>query len=321
MGAVMGRVRGGLVALLSECYQMVDRRRRLTVMTLHRVDGGSSITSAHVAEYLRYLAAHYDIILPNQLDSARSRRLAMVVVDDGHRDLCEAIFPVAKELQVPIAAAIPTDFFMRNAWLWFDKVHWIFDQLAPGATHEADGHRLVIGINDSEKAFKRFLKTKHPVERDAIIQQMLDGFALNLPVTPTAKYQAMSVQDVHEMLATGLFEVVGHTRSHPILSLLRDDQLVEEIQDAKQELEVCLGRPISSFCYPNGLRGDFNDRTRRIVKAAGFDLAFTSVDGTNLLSCMDRYEIKRVHAHPNAEVMKKSFSGLLDFQNALAGWF
>ncbi len=286
-------------------------------MTLHRVDGGSLITSAHVREYLQYLAAHYDVILPSQLESSRSKRLAMVVVDDGHRDLCEAIFPVAKSLNVPIASAIPTDFFIRNQWLWFDKLHWVIGQLAPGLVYDVQGHRLTVGVRTSEKAFKGFLKTKLPADRDAVIQRMFDDFALELPEIPIEQYRAVSKLDVQEMLATGLFEVVGHTCSHPIVSLLRDEQLVEEIQGAKEELEAFLGVRISSFCYPNGLPGDFNDRTRRVIKDAGFDLAFTSVGGTNLLSCLDRYEIRRVHVHHNFDVMRKSLSGLLDFQYSL----
>jgi GT2 family glycosyltransferase/peptidoglycan/xylan/chitin deacetylase (PgdA/CDA1 family) len=71
------------------------------------------------------------------------------------------------------------------------------------------------------------------------------------------------------------WEIGHHTRSHPDLTELNDEQLHDEIDTARHELEAIVQTPVTTFAYPFGL---YDRRVRTEVQAAGFDgaLAFGS---------------------------------------------
>ena len=81
------------------------------------------------------------------------------------------------------------------------------------------------------------------------------------------------------LLAAGdLVEVGAHTRTHPSLPQLDDAAARGEIAGSRQELELVLGRPVTTFAYP---AGRFSPRDVEIVRAAGFRAAVTCEPGVN----------------------------------------
>ena len=66
------------------------------------------------------------------------------------------------------------------------------------------------------------------------------------------------------------FEIGAHTMTHPHLSQLDAAAARDEIVRSKETLEAITGGPVPSFCYPYG---DHNQKTKRIVREAGFDRA------------------------------------------------
>ena len=82
-------------------------------------------------------------------------------------------------------------------------------------------------------------------------------------------------------LATDPLITIGaHSRTHPILAGLNNDQLEEEMLGSKQELEATTGKGVDLFAYPNGRRQDI---TRQVVALAArhFRGAVTTEPGRN----------------------------------------
>lgn len=72
----------------------------------------------------------------------------------------------------------------------------------------------------------------------------------------------------------------GHTRSHPILARLRDEDAREEIEGGKADLEAILRQPLKLFAYPNGKPGtDYLARHAIIVREAGYEAAVSTAPG------------------------------------------
>ena len=65
-----------------------------------------------------------------------------------------------------------------------------------------------------------------------------------------------------------------------------------EIQGSKARLEEILGRSVTSFAYPYGLRSDYSPETVAIVKQAGFDCASSSEED-NVWRGSDRFQLPR----------------------------
>lgn len=73
-------------------------------------------------------------------------------------------------------------------------------------------------------------------------------------------------------LAERGWEIGSHTRTHPHLPRLGDDELARELTESKAECEAGMGVACEAFAYPYS---DFDDRVVRAAAAAGYRSAVT----------------------------------------------
>jgi peptidoglycan/xylan/chitin deacetylase (PgdA/CDA1 family) len=71
-------------------------------------------------------------------------------------------------------------------------------------------------------------------------------------------------------LADRGWEVGSHTRTHPRLTQVGDDELASELRDSRAACERALGRPCQSLAYPFG---DFDARVAAAAGRAGYAVA------------------------------------------------
>lgn len=308
-----------LISAASKAWLRLNRKPRLVVLTFHRVGGDQSITRAHIRHHMSFLARYYEMITPSRLMAGDlPARAAMVTIDDSHRDLYEQIYPEARALKIPITICVPTDYFFRRRWLWFDRLYWMLERASPGTEARVDGQFLRVSHAPSVAGMKSYLKRLMPAEREAALASLAAQLRCTPPPAPADGYEAVSSEEMREMLASGLMEICAHTVSHTIATVLPEAELRRELAQSKKELQEFAGREIGSFCYPNGEAGDFDDRTTRAVREAGFGMALTSVAGTNPSNSFDPYRILRIHAHNDPGTFEKEAAGLGDLQRRLA---
>jgi hypothetical protein len=94
---------------------------------------------------------------------------------------------------------------------------------------------------------------------------------------------------------TGASLTVGsHAHSHSSLGQLGKDSQWTELAQSKQILEARLGREITALAYPYGRSGSYTEETKKLVKQAGYRMAFTSHEGVNRPGDFDPFEIVRL---------------------------
>lgn len=86
----------------------------------------------------------------------------------------------------------------------------------------------------------------------------------------------LSDAQLQEMLASGRWELGGHTRTHANLAKLDAAQREAEIGGARSSLAERFGVAVDSFAYPFGIYGPDDVVAAR---AAGFSTAVTTVEG------------------------------------------
>ena len=101
----------------------------------------------------------------------------------------------------------------------------------------------------------------------------------------------MDKAQVRDWLAAGQ-QIGSHTLNHPHLPRLPENEAREEISASKKKLEDLFGIPIEHFCYPYG---DWNERVRDLVAAAGYRTACTTDFGVNDPGTPP-FELKRITA-------------------------
>ncbi len=88
-------------------------------------------------------------------------------------------------------------------------------------------------------------------------------------------FEFMSSPDVAELAEHPLFDVGGHTHSHPDLRETTD--FSAEIAEPKDVLQRTTGRPVRWFAYPFGSPLHMSARSVDAIRSAGYETAFSIV--------------------------------------------
>jgi peptidoglycan/xylan/chitin deacetylase (PgdA/CDA1 family) len=102
-------------------------------------------------------------------------------------------------------------------------------------------------------------------------------------------YSLLAPEHIRAMRDMG-FTFQSHTRLHPDLTTLSEDDLVDELAGSRQDLEDMLGEQVRYLAYPYGR---FNQHVLNTARAAGYDAAFSTQPGFNRRG-VDLYRIRRL---------------------------
>jgi peptidoglycan/xylan/chitin deacetylase (PgdA/CDA1 family) len=302
--------------IASSFWRLIDQRDQLLIITLHRIEQSHGLPVSIVEKNLSFLANRYHFVLPQELQDKKIQgKMAILTVDDGHREVYSTLYPIIQSLKIPMVICISTDFFLRNQWLWQDKIRWIFEH--PGISQKSQSFSLHENNPVNQASVKQYLKNLSPILRNELIDSLANHCGLDIPATPVEGFRPVKTGEVTTMLESGAVELASHTVTHPILMHLSNDSLEYELQHSKKELEDFSGHRVHSFCYPNGLAGDYDERTTQAVNRAGYSMAFSSKEGINYKGSFDWNELKRIHVHRTPHIFNRSTSGLTDVINQI----
>jgi peptidoglycan/xylan/chitin deacetylase (PgdA/CDA1 family) len=125
-----------------------------------------------------------------------------------------------------------------------------------------------------------FVETGRPFPHDA---------AAGEPLIPNSPGQ------LRRLAAAGA-EIGAHTRNHVNLGDCDStDQLIDEIQGGKLELEQMIGRPVRYFAFPFGLKEHLSAEAFRIAADAGYAGVCSAYGGYNFPGD-DPFHLRRFHA-------------------------
>jgi peptidoglycan/xylan/chitin deacetylase (PgdA/CDA1 family) len=302
------------------------------VLFFHRVgENNARATDPKIlAQQLEYLVRHFNPVSLETLVSAHLEGRALpsssvaLTVDDGYADFGQLVYPQLKRLGIPATLFVVSDFAAAKTWLWFDRLRYICERTdlpffnVPTA---ADVFECFFR-SDAEReaswdALATYCLKLAPTAREGLIAYCAAGGEVELPAQPDARYRALSTLELRAF-DTDLITIGAHTRSHPILSTCTEAEQWDEIAGSKRDLELALQRPVRFFCYPNGQPADFNEASRRLVQAAGYAAAFTSVSSL-IHSGTDPYLVPRVGASDEFSAFKNEVNGLTDLQARARG--
>lgn len=229
------------------------------------------------------------------------RPLAAITFDDGYRDNHQYAAPILAEWKLRATFFVIADLVGTTHVSWYDhmgRAAMLLHQRGRlGDVLCQDGGQPMASsdLNGSpaEAAARRtvaFAKQLEPPARRKLLDRLSD--AAGLAVTDLSEDWIMDRQQLEALTSAG-HEIGSHTRTHEILPLLDDATLENETTGSRQVLEKILGRPVRSFCYPNG---DQDDRVVAAVRAAGYANAVITEPGNNDRGA-DPYRLKRWFIH------------------------
>lgn len=233
------------------------------------------------------LSSVREVVPLEKVATERRKGTCALTFDDGRRSVPDIVHPVLSSQKLPYTVFICTDVLTGGPVPWFMRVDQIADTIGVGPL----GAQWGLGDDAARTKAELTMALK-----EIPLEQILGGLARledahNL-TPPEPAHFFMSAGEVSRLAAEGV-AFGSHTRRHPILrSLSRTDQQ-HEIESSRDEIEQLTGVRPSQFAYPNGARGDFDDRTISILRESGFTNAYTTIQ-RHLADDDDAFAIPRI---------------------------
>lgn len=302
-----------IAARLVHQFGLTDPKTRskglFTIVTFHRVlpDSeraeypfpGLAVSPEHLDAIITFLVQHFDCgTLEQQSDrysrcQATDKPLLAVTFDDAQYDNYRHARPVLAKHGVLASFFAPVAAIERKELLWHDQLGFALQ----GLLRKPEGGRQELAsiLSGAGLAFSGETNPIHRVVQDAKRLTLSERLGLVSQLTEasgqesTPEFARMMTYDELTTLANDGHEIGSHSMTHCLMTECNDEMLQYELSESRHRLETALGRPVGSFCYPNG---NCDTRTARAAEAAGYRRAVTTRWGHNH-SRTDVFQLRR----------------------------
>lgn len=239
-------------------------------------------------------------------------RSVLVTFDDAYLDFESAAWPLLREFKVPALLFVPTAFPGRpERAFWWDELHdYVWRPRHEPCLATPIGKLPIETARQKAAAVRQgaaHFTSLPAAEAQAFLNDLIGDVDVR-PVRPS-----VLCWDKLRALADQGLDLGVHTRTHPWLPRLTMDQARDEIVGARDDLRREIGRVANVFAYPGGA---LSEETVRVVREAGFELAFTTCRGANLIEGCDPLRLRRIN------VGQRTTNAVLSAQLALRPqWF
>lgn len=244
-------------------------------------------------------------------DPANDCIYTYVTFDDGYKSILPALQRL-KEESIPASVFVNSGFIGTGELAWPEKLlcffHNLGDQQFSTCLKDCswsfeDG----ASFNKRLKVFtnlRTHLKQVDTIDRENFLSQLYDKFQFDLGSLNTDPfYQQIRLMDWNDVkwIHDAGFQVGGHTRTHPILSLSESTRIRTEIIEDKLEIERELNANATLFAIPNGQPQDYNDEVIRVCQESQYERIFSTSHGPNFLEdgayVLKRYDVGNFQLH------------------------
>jgi peptidoglycan/xylan/chitin deacetylase (PgdA/CDA1 family) len=269
-------------------------------LTYHRVLDGAAF-----AAQMAYLVDEYRIVGMDTLLAAAAGEQTLpphallITFDDAYQDFADVAWPILQRHGFPVTLFVPSGFAQEQApAFWWDVVEHAFLHTERQEPLESPAGRLFLE-NEAQrrqavKRVKRYLWTVEPERVPREAERLTAGLAVSPPEGRVLGWGAL-----RRLAAEGV-TLGAHTRTHPNLARLGQEEARQEIAGSWHDLCSHLGAVNPVFAYPGG---HYRDETVGLVAEAGFQLAFTTQRGANdVRDKKSHLELRRINVNAESSV-------------------
>ena len=264
-------------------------REGAIILLYHEID--SQTFEQHVKHIMKY----WDIIsLDDLLERIRRKQnlknSIIITFDDGWKSNYTNVLPIIRKYNISITLYVVSNLIDTEKELWTLTIKNL-------RLIKSKANKVVV---QNTEYFKSISNRKREAEIDELISRL--GYTVQ-------ERSMLSLSEIREMIDSKLVFLGSHSRGHPCLTMMADDEANDEIISSRKDLESKLGvNSVVHFSYPNG---DYNDSHIKMLKNAGYSTAVTMIPGPNTHQT-DPYQLRRVliDSRMNRYTLGLNISGL-----------
>lgn len=266
----------------------------VTILCIHKVIDGSNGESNLAKLYLKmghlefsdfkrrliFLKNKFNIIsFDEYLAAGEDRRplapnSCILTFDDGDLEHYTKVYPLLKKLKIPATFFIPTGYISNNNCKWDDEITAL---LVDTKIKEFEFHiplltRRVFKIGTiDEKAevanyLCRTLKYASSETRKIFIKRSSKRLQIMKNYKVAICQRSMGWHHLKNIANDSLMSIGAHTQTHPVLTILKDNEIKDELSGSKREIEENIEKLVTLFSYSFGKLTDFDERIKEIAK-------------------------------------------------------
>ncbi|MFH0731638.1 MAG: glycosyltransferase [Candidatus Omnitrophota bacterium] len=299
------------------------KNKKTVIFMYHKVLEGKSVFSGLPVQVFEkqvdFIRRYFNVVgFPELLahkNYIKANR-AVITFDDGYKNTYDCAFPILKRYGLPATIFLATGLLGNGRLIWTDKISYLVQKTnKPTLTVKIDGYSEKFALltdKDRKKAIER-IKESLKRTNEIIKKEVLAEIEREVSVDPKGISDSQGMlngQEIGEM-AKEAIDFGGHTVNHPILTNIPLEEAWKEIKESKEEIEKHANKPVIAFCYPNGMKEDFNPEIKDLLKRAGYQCAVTAIGGCLNTNDTDLFEIKRL---PTYETRMPLFAAKVLFE-------
>ncbi|WP_169976572.1 polysaccharide deacetylase family protein [Tautonia rosea] len=299
---------------LLRAMEQLSRHPCLLVLAYHRIgdpaltpDYGPvfSATPEDFQAQIKGIQRAFRLLSPAELIDMASGEVpltepcAAITFDDGYRDQFDHALPALTRAGASAIFFIPPDLIDHPRPFWWDLVSRIIRQTDRDRLELDEPARLTIDLTRTRRdealaLVVRACLAARRLDEHRLAEHLQERAGVRLDLDALGR-SAMMTWDQVQALAEAGMGVGSHGQTHRRLADLDESEQSEELIRSKQLLESRLGRPADAISYPYGKYGDYDDRTCRIAREAGYRAGFTFGGRSNRPGSNRPYEVARIN--------------------------
>ncbi len=224
----------------------------------------------------------------------------VITFDDGYKDNYTQAFPILKHHNVPACFFIATSLIGNKKLPWWDRIAYNYKK-NKFKSIKLSSWNSTVKYSGDDREFVRSILSAAKVSRVPIeeqLQEIEELFPLEGEL-PTQEF--LSWGNLEEMILHGM-DVGAHSHNHEILANLSQEEIIYELTHSKMLIEKNLSYHVSSFSYPVGSQGTYNEKVTQALVDCGYDIAFNFQPGINVNIDKNRYDLRRFSIEPSITI-------------------
>ena len=220
-------------------------------------------------------------------------RLLALTFDDGPKSYATQAVPVMESYGLPSTCFLITDCIGDSAIYWRYLYNYCINK---GLAQQLAGlinQEYMAGISEEEiVSYSRSHYNREMNRR--IIKRLLDSIVPEGEYRETEKDLFVSLEDIVRLKNNPLVGFGIHTRSHPVLKCLTDEEIRDEISGSLDFYRSEIGEDAPMFSIPFGrLFKDYDERTIAMAKTLSVNIVLSAYGGGNAAG-QPLYNIRRI---------------------------
>jgi len=310
--------------------RLLQRERNGIILGYHQVipDGderlrflepGMFVTTSTLEKHLQFLKGRYSIIRLEELpDIEQTGRLCCLTFDDGWEDNYTHAFPILQKYDVPATIFVTTGNIGDAQWPWPYRISYYlhssdmmtFLEIVGSGFFKIGLRSAMNGIHSVGKGLAvHMLLTRMKQLDNSLLEtlmEFIDNAMSDKKIVLDRKRPMLTWEEISEMGGKGI-TFGAHTHTHKILTSIPISEADDEISRSKKILMERTGKPVDTFCYPNG---SFNHDIVKAVDRQGFRIAVTTKKGF-MEDSENRLEMRRIMIHNDMTSTIPMFSSVI----------